>query len=89
MKKVIFTILFLHVIICCYAQTIDEYLKAAVSKDSLHDFKAAIADYTKVIEIDSACAIAYIYRGTAKDSLYDFIGAIADYTKAIEMDSTR
>ena len=50
-------------------------------------WQAAIADYTKAIEIDQMFAISYYYRGLARASLKtkDYLGAIADYTKAIEI----
>ena len=51
------------------------------AKDELKDYKGAIADYTKAIEIDPNYADAYNNRGIAKDELKDYKGAIADYTK--------
>ena len=67
------------------AQTADEYFYRAYSKDNLKDYKGAVADYTKAIEINPNYAYAYYNRGIAKDELKDYKGAIADYTKAIEI----
>ncbi|MBK7987037.1 MAG: tetratricopeptide repeat protein [Ignavibacteria bacterium] len=51
----------------------------------LGDNYAAIADYTKAIELNPQFAAAYTNRGYAKNNLGDKEGAIADYTKAIEL----
>jgi tetratricopeptide (TPR) repeat protein len=57
------------------------------AKAELEDFKGAIADYDKTIEIDPKLALAYYNRGLAKYFLKDFKGAIADFDKAIEINS--
>jgi tetratricopeptide (TPR) repeat protein len=49
------------------------------------DFQAAIADFTKAIELKPDYAVAYSNRAGAKRALKDFDGAIADCTKAIEL----
>ncbi len=48
----------------------------------------AIAEYTRIIEIEPDCAIAYHKRGWVKDNLRDIDGAIEDYTMAIMIDPT-
>ena len=48
------------------------------------DFKGAIKDYTKAIELDPNYEEAYFQRANAKHSLKDYYGAIEDFTKAIE-----
>lgn len=58
-------------------------------KHLLKDYNGAIADYTKVIELENDepnyVAAAYYNRGNSKNELKDFYGAIADYTKFIEI----
>ena len=52
------------------------------------DYYGAIADFSKIIEINprSAYAVdAYVYRGNAKYYLEDYEGAIADFSKVIEI----
>ena len=61
-------------------------LNRANVKNNLKDYKGAIADYNKAIEIDSNDAIAYVNRGIAKYLLKDYKGSIADNNKAIEID---
>jgi len=51
----------------------------------IQDFKGAIADYNKAIEINPKEINSYINRGTAKMNLNDYTGAIDDFSKAIEI----
>ena len=55
------------------------------AKQKQGDYKGAIADFTKVLEINPQDAKAYNERGIAKNGLKDYLGAIADFTKAIEI----
>ncbi len=68
------------------ALTAEEYVDSGNAKSDLKDYRGAIADYTKAIEINPNFADAYYNRGLAKADLKDYRGAIADYTKAIEID---
>lgn len=82
----------------CYSQTADEYYKRGLAKSNLQDYRGAIADYTKAIELNPAYSDVYINRGnapahsnayynrgTTKNDLEDYRGAIADYNKSIEL----
>jgi tetratricopeptide (TPR) repeat protein len=51
------------------------------------EFEAAVADYTKAIELKSDYAEAYYNRGNAYDNKGDKDRAIADYNRAIEIKS--
>ena len=52
---------------------------------ALLDYKGAIADYTKAIELKSGPSPhLYVKRGNAKRLIQDFNGAITDLNKAIE-----
>lgn len=57
------------------------------AKSKLQDYKGAIEDFTKSIELypDSD---AYNNRGIAKARLGDHKGAVEDFTKAIDLDPT-
>ena len=48
------------------------------------DYKAALADYDKAVELNPEDADAF-NRGAAKDALDDHKGAIADHNKAREL----
>jgi tetratricopeptide (TPR) repeat protein len=54
--------------------------------DAKGDGAAAIADYSKAIEIDPRSLQTYVNRGNARYRKGDKAGAIADYNKAIEID---
>jgi tetratricopeptide (TPR) repeat protein len=63
----------------------EDYYKAGLAKYESEDYKGAIVDYTKAIEINPDNAETYYNRGLAKDDLEDYKAAIADYTKAIDL----
>ena len=57
----------------------------APQKMKLKQYKEAIADYDKAIELNPKDAKAYYNRGNAKHQLKQYKEAIADYDKAIEL----
>jgi tetratricopeptide (TPR) repeat protein len=61
------------------------FMDTGDAKARLKDYKEAIADYTKAIELKPDYAEAYVMMGFARDKLDDYDGAIADFTKAIEV----
>jgi tetratricopeptide (TPR) repeat protein len=61
------------------------YLRGQLKQKTDGDFKGAIADYTKAIELKPDYAEAYFSRGYARKSQGDLGGAMGDYTKAIEL----
>ena len=56
------------------------------AKYELKQYKEAIADYDKAIELNPKDADTYYNRGAAKNHLKQHKEAIADYDKAIELD---
>ncbi|MBO0781599.1 MAG: tetratricopeptide repeat protein [Ktedonobacteraceae bacterium] len=50
----------------------------------MHEYQQALADYTKAIELDPGCAIAYYNRGLTHQHVKDYHRAIADFTRVIE-----
>ena len=83
MKKLLLVLLFVPLV--SFGQSAEDYFNSAQKKDNLKDYKGAIADYTKVIELAPNNINSYYNRGTSKANLKDYKGAIADYTKAIEL----
>ena len=61
------------------------YYNRGNAKDKLGEYKVAIADYDKAIELNPDYAGAYNNRGNAKGKLGEYKAAIADYDKAIEL----
>lgn len=69
----------------CYSQTAVDFYERGGAKYDLQDYRGAVADYTKAIELKPDFAEAYNDRGVAKDDLMDYQGAVADYTTAIKL----
>jgi tetratricopeptide (TPR) repeat protein len=61
------------------------YFSRAVAKDHFKDYTAAIANFTKAIEIKPDYKEAYYYRGLIKYKIQDIEGALSDAKKAIEL----
>lgn len=68
------------------AQTAEEYLVRGIQKFQVGDFKGAIKDTNKAIELKPNLAVAYYIRAGAKGSLENYNGAIEDFNKVIEID---
>ena len=64
----------------------EAYYNRGRAKYYLKDYKGAIADHNKAIELKPDYAKAYYKRGNVKRKLKDYQGAIADFDKAIELD---
>ncbi len=77
--------LFTFIVTGCSDQSVT-YYKNGKAKAELKDYKGAIDEYTKAIEVNPKYALAYRGRGAAKVQLDDYSGAITDFTKAIEID---
>jgi len=65
--------------------TYNSYINSGKSKLSLQDYRGAIQDYNKAIELNPNYADAYRNRGISKERLGDYRGAIQDFNKAIEL----
>jgi tetratricopeptide (TPR) repeat protein len=86
MKKLSFFIILCFTCTFIHSQTADYYIKSGFAKYDIKDYTGAIADFNKVIELDTANILAYCCRGNAKARLSDYRGAILDFSKAIELD---
>ena len=72
-----------------YAQTAEDHFYSGNTKYELKDYKGAIQDYTKAIELNPNHASAYYSRGNAKVQLQDYRGAMQDYIKANEINRNK
>jgi tetratricopeptide (TPR) repeat protein len=66
-------------------QKANEYTRSACFKNSHKDYRGAISDINKTIELQPNDIQAYEIRAIAKKNLQDYRGAIVDYTKAIQL----
>jgi tetratricopeptide (TPR) repeat protein len=67
---------------------IELYRSRADANYEMHQFDAAIKDYSRVVIIDPKNEDAFIFRGAAKIEVNDNSGAVDDETKAIEINKT-
>jgi tetratricopeptide (TPR) repeat protein len=65
--------------------TADDYYARGVANYAQGNYRAAIDDFTKVINLDPNNAKAYYNRGVVRDDLKDYQGAISDYDQAIKI----
>jgi len=87
MKNIILLLLTFTISYCSYSQSdATDYIIKGNAKLKLKDYKGAMQDYNKAIDLDPEYKIAYFGRGTAKVKLKDYSGAIKDYNKAIDLD---
>ena len=61
------------------------YFNRGLSKAKLQDYRGAIADFTKAIELKPDNAEAYYNRGNAKYELKDLNAACLDWNKSGEL----
>ncbi len=64
------------------------FVKRGMARQQKGDHDAAIADFTKAIELNPECVQAYASRGVSKDAKGDTAGAKADYSKSIQIQIT-
>jgi len=69
------------------ARNYEYFFNRAQDKFELADYKEAILDYNKALELSpTEICLVYSMRGNAKRNLSDFDGAISDQNKALDVD---
>jgi tetratricopeptide (TPR) repeat protein len=61
------------------------FVKRGIARQQKGEHDAAIADFTKAIELNPDCVQAYASRGVSKDATGDTAGAKSDYSKSIQI----
>ena len=88
MKNYILIFILCLIVLVSNAHTANDYYMKGVKKSQSNDYRGAIEDYTKAIELDpiwGGIVTCYSNRGACKSLLTDYRGAIKDFTKAIEL----
>jgi len=67
-------------------EKISRFIVKGNADNKKEDYKSAIKNYTKSIEIDSTYAEAYFARGTAKLNDFQFDDAILDFDRALKFE---
>lgn len=65
----------------------DDYVAAAAQKYRKRDYRGALAEYERIIQLQPNNAIAYNYRGVLKEKIQDIQGGLTDYNRAIGIDA--
>jgi len=66
-------------------ETAEIYFSRGVDSSQKGDFRRAVSDYNKAIDVNPEFVVAYLNRGYSYSRMGEFDKAIADYTKAIEL----
>ncbi|MFA6246940.1 MAG: tetratricopeptide repeat protein, partial [Mucilaginibacter sp.] len=71
---------------CCAAQTAENFMQSGNAKAGAKNYNAAIADFTKAIQLEPKNGRAYFYRANAYNDQKEYMMAVQDYDRAIELD---
>ncbi len=63
-----------------------DYLDMGIKLQQRKDYREAVANYDRALELDPECLEAYHNRGVVKIELEDYQGAIEDFNKVLELD---
>jgi tetratricopeptide (TPR) repeat protein len=66
-------------------ESAETYFNRGVDASQKGEYKRAISDYNKAIEINPDFVVAYLNRGYSQSRMGEYEKAISDYTKAIEL----
>ena len=83
--KTIILLLSLLITTPAFAQTAKEYINSGLEKHRKLDYKGAIADYTKAIELSKDDSDLYLNRGNCEYEIKEYEPAIGDFNKTIEL----
>jgi tetratricopeptide (TPR) repeat protein len=61
--------------------------RRGISYDKLGKYEAAVADFSRVLELEPTNSVAYFNRGSTYDSMGAHDHAIADFGRALELDN--
>ena len=85
MKQLLLILLIILFPLLAQAQTAEEYFDMGIAKSNKGDWRGAMQDYNKAIELEPIYTDAYINRGVAKGNLGQKDSGCLDLSKAGEM----
>ena len=85
MRTLLFLLLYILSVSNTQSQNVGEYLLSGNKLHELKDYRGAILDYTKAIELDPKMGDAYYYRGVAKIAVKEINSGCYDLSKAGEL----
>jgi tetratricopeptide (TPR) repeat protein len=85
MKSQLLILLFPLFFSTAFAQSSNYYFESAFKKIESKDFRGAVSDYSKIINIDPKNVDAYEGRGKVKGLLGDYEGSLSDFSTAIKI----
>jgi tetratricopeptide (TPR) repeat protein len=83
--KQLFIIFLVFIISVSYSQTAEDYIDKGNSKANLQDYRGAIEDYSKAIQLNPNDSMPYYNRGLSKLELNQKNSACLDWSKAGEL----
>jgi tetratricopeptide (TPR) repeat protein len=75
----------LVVCVSSFGQSANYFFDKGVTSYYHRDYKGAIENYTRAVQLDSGNTKAYVSRGIAKYYLQDYVGGIEDQMKALKI----
>ena len=85
MKKSILLLFILLIPVLACSQTSEDFFEKGIAKSNLGDYKGAIQDYNKAIELNPNYVLAYNNRGISKIALGQKVSGCLDLSKAGEL----
>ena len=85
MKNILLIVIFGVYSVACAQKTAEQYIQSASMKQTMKDYKGAIEDYSKAIELKKNDADVYLNRGNCRYQAGLYVQAIADFSKTIQL----
>jgi len=84
-KKILSLILLINLSLNCFSQSFETFKNDGYDKFELKDYRGAILDFTKAIELNPSYSGVFYGRGNAKIKLEDKDAGCLDLSKAAEL----
>jgi tetratricopeptide (TPR) repeat protein len=85
--RLLFVLIVLHFSLLTWAQSVPDYVENGRLKQKKRDFRGAIKEYEKAIQIDSANKIAFYNKAISESFIKDYSSALNDLNQSLKIDS--